>query len=57
MNKRQARAVSEALMAKWREQHPDAEWRTATLQSNPPAARQAQIAAPARDAPAQEAVI
>jgi thiosulfate dehydrogenase len=35
MNEPQARAVSGALMAKWRRQHPKAEWQMAQAQSNP----------------------
>src|SRR5215469_6783203 len=46
MSERQARAVSEALMKKWREQHPNAEWQTAMVQSKPPAAQPGQTAAP-----------
>jgi hypothetical protein len=56
MNNRQARAVSAALMARWREEHPNAEWRMAMVQSNPPAAQPAQTAPPARDAPPQGGV-
>jgi hypothetical protein len=57
MNQRQARAVSEALMAKWRERHPNAEWQTAMVQSNQSRENrpgtEPQTRAPARDAPAQ----
>jgi hypothetical protein len=35
MNQQQARAVSDALMSKWRRQHPQAEWQMAQAQSNP----------------------
>jgi thiosulfate dehydrogenase len=35
MNEQQARAVSEALMARWRRQHPKAEWQVAQAQSAP----------------------
>ena len=34
MSQPQARAVADALMAKWRERHPNAEWRTAQAQPN-----------------------
>jgi hypothetical protein len=40
----QAREVSRALMAKWREQQPDAKWQMAQAQTTP---RQGQAAAPA----------
>src|SRR6516164_11244068 len=35
MNQQQARAVSNALMANWRRQHPKAEWQMAQAQSAP----------------------
>lgn len=44
MTEEQARGVSNTLMAKWREQHPDAEWQMAQAQTNP---RQGQAGAPA----------
>jgi hypothetical protein len=47
MSEAQARAVADALMAKWRAQHPDAEWQMAQAQPNQPAA-----GAPAAQGPA-----
>jgi thiosulfate dehydrogenase len=44
MTEEQARGVSNALMAKWREQHPDAQWQMAQAQTNP---RQGQAGVPA----------
>ena len=40
MTREQARAVSNALMAKWRQRHPNAEWQTAQAQTNQPGATQ-----------------
>jgi thiosulfate dehydrogenase len=56
MTEQQARAVSNALMAKWREQHPNAKWQMAQAQPNQPAAQQGQAGAPARAAPVQGGV-
>jgi thiosulfate dehydrogenase len=58
MTEEQARGVTDALMAKWREQHPDAEWLMAQAQprqpaANRPAAQLGQAAAPAPAAPGQ----
>jgi thiosulfate dehydrogenase len=56
MNEEQARAVSNALMVKWRERHPDAEWQMAQAQPNQPAAQQGQAGAPAQAGPVQGGV-
>jgi thiosulfate dehydrogenase len=57
MTREQARGVSEALMAKWRARHPDAEWQVAQAQTNQPAAaQQGQSGAPALAAPVQGGV-
>jgi len=53
MNEQQARAVSNALMAKWRERHPNVEWQVAQAQSNQPAAPQGQAGAPAQAGPSR----
>jgi thiosulfate dehydrogenase len=50
MTEEQARSVSNTLMAKWREQHPDAEWQMAQAQTSP---RQGQADAPAVPQPGQ----
>jgi thiosulfate dehydrogenase len=56
MTEAQAHAVSNALMAKWRQQHPDAEWQMAQAQSNQPAAQPGQAGTPALAAPVQGGV-
>ena len=40
MTREQARAVSNALMAKWRQRHSNAEWQTAQAQTSQPGATQ-----------------
>ena len=56
MNEQQARAVSNALMDKWRERHPEAEWQMAQAQTNQRGAQQSQAGAPAQAAPFQGGV-
>jgi thiosulfate dehydrogenase len=56
LNEQQARAVSNALMAKWRERHPNAEWQMAQAQTRQPGAQQGHAGAPAQAAPVQGGV-